>query len=197
VGNHEGLAIAPGAGARHLGQCRSDLPCHLPTDSLIHFVEHQRGNNVVLDQDDLQGEHQPGDLAARGDASERARIETFVQLHQERHGLCSITPRRGQRLKPRHELAAWHSQHRELLRDRPGQARCAALPFGRQGLMRTPEICLRCGPLSRDFPQVQVSSVEQIELVRGRIARCQHVRDGRPVLLEQTVQRVAPPLDLG
>jgi hypothetical protein len=41
-----------------------DAPAHLATDSLIDLVEHERRDGVVSGERDLQGQHQPRQLAA-------------------------------------------------------------------------------------------------------------------------------------
>jgi len=64
VGDHERLPVAPTAPAgrppaRHRGERRADPPAHFPTDPLVHLVEHESRNGVVLGEHDLEREHQP------------------------------------------------------------------------------------------------------------------------------------------
>jgi len=58
MGDHERLATP----RRSLRYCRKRLPharADLTPDTLVHLVEYQRGDRVVLRQHDFQRQHQP------------------------------------------------------------------------------------------------------------------------------------------
>jgi len=55
--------------ARHIDQGRADPGSDLAADSLVDFVEHQRWDDVVSGQHDLEGQHQSRQFAARRDSS--------------------------------------------------------------------------------------------------------------------------------
>ena len=77
---------------RHLGQRRPDLRPSLPTDSLIHLVEHQRGDGIVLHQNHLEREHEAGQLATGGHPGEGLGLESHIELHLQLHALLPVTP---------------------------------------------------------------------------------------------------------
>src|SRR6266508_1349149 len=69
---------------------RAPASAHFPADPLVHFVEHERGDGVVLRQHHLEREHEPRQLAPRGDFGERAGVEAEVQLNLEDDILRSL-----------------------------------------------------------------------------------------------------------
>src|SRR5439155_1134353 len=63
MGDHERLA-APRHRLRHRRQRLPHLPTDLTADPLVHLVEHQRRDRVVLRENHFQGQHQARQLAA-------------------------------------------------------------------------------------------------------------------------------------
>jgi len=58
MGNHERLPALRGC-LRHARQRLSYPATHLTPDPLVHLVEYQRRDGVVLRQNDFQRQHQP------------------------------------------------------------------------------------------------------------------------------------------
>jgi len=56
--DHERLP-APGRSPRHRGERLPDSGTHLTPDALIHLIEYQRRDGVVLRQHDFERQHQP------------------------------------------------------------------------------------------------------------------------------------------
>ena len=66
-------------------ESRADLRTHLAADALVHLIEHQRRDGIVLGEDHLEREHQARQLAAGGDLREQFRLQSGVELHLELH----------------------------------------------------------------------------------------------------------------
>ena len=84
MGHDEHLMVAG-----HVLQLGSNQRSHLPPDSGIDFIEHQRGNLIDLRQNRLQGQHDPRQLSTAGHSSERSGRKTLVDRDQELDVLCS------------------------------------------------------------------------------------------------------------
>src|SRR5690606_1433290 len=78
VGDDKDLAVA-----RHVAQRIADGVCDLPADTGIHLVEHEGRHVVPPGKNRFECEHDTGQLAARRDARERARLESPVQRNPE------------------------------------------------------------------------------------------------------------------
>ena len=99
---------------RHLRERRAHLRPDLAADPLIHLVEDQRRDRVVPHEHDLEREHQPRQLAARGHPRERLGLEADVELHVELHALLPVRRRLGQR------------RQRDRAACRPGSPNCGS-----------------------------------------------------------------------
>ena len=93
VGDHDDLG-APG----QPGEPPPDLHRGLPANPGVHLVEHERRHRVGAGEDDLDGEHHPGQLAAGGSLGERqrgrARVRGQPDLHLVRAVRAELVPRR-------------------------------------------------------------------------------------------------------
>jgi len=193
VGDHERLPAA----ARHRSQRLSHPPADLTPNPLIHLVEHKGGNRVVRRQNDLQRQHEAGQLAARGDSGEGAGPQPHVQLDLEDHRLGPIRPGSGEWGVGRFETPTRHSQRGKDRIDGLGQLRRACPPLLAERRAGALELRGRGGTLVADVAQVQIGRVEQLQLARRGVARRQHVGQRRAVLLLQAKQQVTPLLDAG
>src|SRR5262245_64620748 len=72
---------------RCLSDWSSDV-CSSDLDSLVHLVEDQRGHLVPLGHQRLDREHDPRELASRGDSPERTRGFTGIRLEQIGRASC-------------------------------------------------------------------------------------------------------------
>jgi len=72
-----------------------DPPAHLAADALIDFVEHERRDDIVGGEHDLEREHESRELAARGHPSQWTRFHPLVQLHLEDDVLSTMRVVRG------------------------------------------------------------------------------------------------------
>ena len=72
------------------------LSSKVTADSLVDLVEHERRHRIVSRQHDLQGEHDAGQLAARGNPRQRTGIHSLVDLHEEDHRFRAVGFRLGQ-----------------------------------------------------------------------------------------------------
>jgi hypothetical protein len=46
----------------HLGESGADLSANLTANPLVHLIEHQRSDGVVLHQHNLERQHEAGEL---------------------------------------------------------------------------------------------------------------------------------------
>jgi len=195
VGDHEHLARAARA-ARHTHQGVAHPSPHLTADPLIHFVEHERRHRVVLRQDDLERQHQTRQLASRRDLGERPGLHPDIQLDFKHDRLRPIPPGRRETGEVRDEAPAGHPQRRQGLGYGRGEPRGALPPFRAERGTGARELGGGRRALLGDLAEVQVGGIEQVELARGAVARRQHVRERRPVLLGQPEQHVAALFDV-
>jgi hypothetical protein len=78
VGNDQDLVTLS-----DIGQCSRHLNPDFSTDPLVDFIEHQGGDGIMLHQNDLESEHEPGEFTARCDLGQRPRFVTLIELHVE------------------------------------------------------------------------------------------------------------------
>ena len=78
---------------RDVRQCRAHLHPYFSANALIHLVENQCRDGIVLHQNHLEREHQPGQLTTRGNPGERLRLEPHVELDHQLYVLLPVRPR--------------------------------------------------------------------------------------------------------
>ena len=73
-------------------QCRAHLHPYFPANSLIHLVENQCRDGIVLHQNHLEREHQTRQLTTGGYPGERLGLQSHVELHHQLHALLPVRP---------------------------------------------------------------------------------------------------------
>src|SRR3954470_24318743 len=98
---------------RDVRQCRAHLHPYFPADSLIHLVEHQCRDGIVLHQNHLERKHQAGQLATGGYPSERLGLQSRVELDHQLYAPLTMRPSLRYWDEHHHELSPWESKLRE------------------------------------------------------------------------------------
>ena len=111
MGDDEHLARARRP-AGHARQGFSYASPDLAADSLIHFVEDQGRDRVVLREDHLERQHEARQLAPRRHLGERTGLHPDVELYLEHHRLRPAPLGSGERYEARLEAAARHAEGR-------------------------------------------------------------------------------------
>jgi len=107
--DHEHLA-PPGRPLCHRRERLTHPATDLTPDALVHLVEDERRNGVVLRQNDFQRQHQARQFASRGDFGERARVQTQIELDFEKDILCALGAGSGERYQTGREPTTLHPE---------------------------------------------------------------------------------------
>ena len=184
---HDDHLVGLGQVGQHLGKSVGGGSAHTGID----LVEHQCVDLVNLPQHDLHSKHHAADLAARSDASQRARLHAGTGPEQKLDCLGTGTRPRFTReiLRRAHQLRTAHLEPRHLCGDRRSETgrRLAASSRKRLGGIGKAGLRLIHRAFGRSFAFSRV--INQRNQLCGLGATSKHVFHARTVRAHQPLHR--------
>ena len=164
----------------------------------VHLVEHQRRHRRAGRQHHLQRQHQPRQLAARGDPPQRPQLLSRIGGDQEAHRIGTARAPLGlrQRVDLGAETGLVQPQGRQFLGHRAIERAARGLARRRQRLGRRDiaRPAVARGLFQRD--NLGGAGVQRGQPGRQRIEQCRQVGHGHRMLARRGAQREQPLLGL-
>src|SRR5438445_499461 len=166
-------------------------------DTGIHLVEHHGGGTLVPREDDLQGEHAPGELTAGGDGSERRRRVTRIGREAELRALSAAGAPVGQGRLDHRDLEArpLHPELSQFALHGRAELRRRLPARGAEGAGGACHLQLQVGESPLVLAQQLLVPLEAVQLGRRLGAEAEHRLLAVAVLARQPFERVQPVVD--